>query len=186
MDNNEKTKYVWFGLVSFINRIRNHLVAATFIIEQGNVEKNVFLETFLDVLSQQILSELAKLFDRAHYGSEDNCSVLQLKELCVENKIVFPDGENDEVIQQCVEICERYKQVVPKEVRNKQIAHIDLATLYNEKPVKISFSDLKDVVEDLAHLITQIGERLYLGELNFPPVSLIEAQYQAAFNEIVH
>lgn len=122
----------------------------------------MFLDLSAETMQRQLVLELTRIFDKDMSCGNKNCSLMMLKASCISNQKYFPNGEKDEYVLKIDKLCKTFKTIIPKEIRNKQIAHLDLQTLYSGKPSFVIFSDLYELVEETQSVLESICER-FLG-----------------------
>ena len=184
MSEYSQSHIVWYGIVTFLTRIRQY-VAILKVMNTIPYKENPFLETAMGAVEQQLLLDVAKLFDPAYYNKrEENCSLNLLKQLCLTDQKRFPKGETDPLIGKIDEISGKFKSVVSKRLRDKKIAHHDLTAMFNDELGHVIFGDAVSLIEEMSDLTIEIGERLMGPTLQYPSLSALEDAYQNAFNEL--
>lgn len=176
---------VWYGIVAFLTRIREYAAALKVLNEFCENLQNSLLNTSKDAIEQQLLMDIAKIFDPAQYRKSENCSIHLLKNLCLKDSKHFPDGEQDRLLLKIDELCLEYDKVISKNLRNKKIAHHDLESMFNDSFSQVNFEDLVVLIENYSTILSEIGERLLGGELNFPTISSLEKAYKDSLNDLM-
>ena len=93
-----QAQIVWYGITAFLTRIREYIAALKVLNEYCEDLQNNLLSTSKDAVEQQLLLDIAKIFDPAQYRKSENCSIHLLKELCLKDAKRFPNGEQDQLI----------------------------------------------------------------------------------------
>lgn len=130
------------ALTAFIAEIGKQAAAieAYNNVFQNEVSGNVFLKLSYDSICREFLSEIARIFDNANTGQNENCTLLRLKNLCLNQKYsdFFPEGEEDDLIQSLDMVFQNYNQLSIKFSRRKQLAHHDLKQIIAGECVVVS------------------------------------------------
>lgn len=162
MNNHEKINLVCFSILSFVDKLLQK-TASLDALQALNVNldelcSGSFLSVAVESIGLQLTLEIEQLFDHAHFKQFDNCSFQLLKELCLDdsNSCFFENGKAEEFAQQIEMLCSRYEKTVPLEIRNKQMAHHDVARINECRVSNISFDDERNLVEESAKLISEI------------------------------
>jgi len=180
-----QAQIVWYGITAFLTRIREYIAALKVLNEYCEDLQNNLLSTSKDAVEQQLLLDIAKIFDPAQYRKSENCSIHLLKELCLKDAKRFPNGEQDQLIVKIDELCLEYDKVISRNLRNKKIAHHDLESMFNDTFPQVSFNDLVVLIENYSAILSKIGERLLGGELNFPTIFSLETAYKDSLNALM-
>ena len=159
-----QTHLVWYGLISVFARVIQQTAA---VAAWGDLygdavpttDEEQFVLFLIDAVSDRLILELTRIFDTDKYKAEENCCLKMLKMCCLSDTRHFPKGENDRDIVEIDRLCDSFNSIIPKEVRNKQIAHLDLPTLFSLKPAPYVFSDILNLVVDTRLLLSGISER---------------------------
>ena len=168
MTNYKTASFVWLGvttLFQFAQKYTAALSAYGEVYGDGETE-NAFLDVSHSTLWRQLTVELSKIYDREQTCGEDNLSIQQLRKLCAQHH-AFPGGEANEVIRALDNLQTRYEALLPKELRNKKLAHYDLMSAFTQKPPTILFSEVEQFVLDTSKVLASVGECLLVGELQF-------------------
>ena len=180
-----QAQIVWYGITAFLTRIREYIAALKVLNEYCEDLQNNLLSTSKDAVEQQLLLDIAKIFDPAQYRKSENCSSHLSKALCLKDAKRFPNGEQDQLIVKIDELCLEYDKVISRNLRNKKIAHHDLESMFNDTFPQVSFNDLVVLIENYSAILSKIGERLLGGELNFPTIFSLETAYKDSLNALM-
>ena len=159
------------ALTAFIIEIREEAAA---IRAYDNVFQNTpcnhtFLQRAYDSIWRELLSEIARIFDKANTGSSENCTLLRLKELCYSEdySFLFPDNEKSNLLQSLDKLIEHYNQLPILKSRKKQLAHHDLKQVISGKCIEFSIEQIEQLVEDISDVFAKIRTRFYFGVFEF-------------------
>lgn len=178
-----RSHLVWVGITTFLTQIRKYIAAIKILESNPEYKNNPLLEISLDAISAQLLLDVAKIFDRAHYGHDDNCSINLLKQLCIDDKGKFSLGEEDPLVLLANTLCNEYKRIISKKLRDKKIAHYDLNEVFTGSYQAVDYNDLKKLIETCSILIINIGKRLLGVEMHFPEFSELEKIYAGCLTQ---
>ena len=153
---------------------------------QQNECNNVFLKRAHDSIWRELISELARVFDKSSTktkkGSDDNCSLLRLKDLCLKEEYLplFPGGKTNSLMESLDAVIQQYSNLPVKKSRNKQLSHHDMKQLFSGECVEISLDDLEALIFDTAEVFTKIYNCYLLGwaEFSFPPYDMLVAKFE--------
>ena len=154
--------HVWLTLFSvFEIVIRDAAVVSAWDEMMGDngpaTEKERFVSFLIDAVFEQLILELTRIFDTDKYKDEENCSLKMLKACCISDAEHFPNGAEDGYIIIIDSLYESYENVISKEVRNKQIAHLDLNRLFMIKSTPgFALNDILALVESTRILLNKI------------------------------
>lgn len=160
----EKTVHVWVGIVSLTSEIWKY-VAITKAYKKITAEYGYDSKSsnFLDVASQaiwdQLLLDISKVFDRARTCGNENCSVDLLKEL-IQKSNSFSNSEKETIKKEADRLCERFDEIISRDIRNKQIAHYDLASLSNNSEKEIPSEEVEAFAVSVADFLSKISTRI--------------------------
>ena len=147
-----------------------------------------FLQRSYDALWRELLSETAKIFDSAGKGTNKNCTLLRLKELCFDKQyaFLFPNGEKDTLVQLLDLLFKKYNQLPIKKSRRKQLAHHDLDQTIAGKCITISLEQIESLIADATDVFTKIYMRFCLEcvEISFPDYGLLVGHYEDALKKL--
>lgn len=180
-----QAQIVWYGITAFITRIREYIAVLKVLNEYCEDLENILLSTSRAAIEQQLLLDIAKIFDPAQYRKSENCSIHLLKELCLKDSKHFPNREQDQLIVKIDELCLEYDKVISKNLRNKKIAHHDLESMFNDTFPQVSFKDLVALIENYSAILSKIGERILGGELSLPTIPSLEKAYRDSLNDLM-
>lgn len=147
---------------------------------------NVFLQRAHDSIWRELISELARVFDKSSTktkkGADDNCSLLRLRDLCLKEEYLpfFPGGETNSLLQSLDAVIQQYNNLPVKKSRNKQLSHHDMKQLFAGECVEISLDDIEALIFDTAEVFTKIYNCYLLGwaEFSFPPYDMLVAKFE--------
>lgn len=148
--------------------------------------ENVFLQRAHDSIWRELISELARIFDKPSTknksGQDENCTLLRLKEMCLKEGylVLFPEGEADTAVQALNVVIQKYHDLPIKKSRNKQLSHHDIKQLFGGECIEISFDDLECLILETADAFADIYNRYLLGlvEFSYPPYDLLVTKYR--------
>lgn len=175
MLNFKTAEFVWLGVVSLFQFAQKYTAALKAYGEiYGDGEtNNPFIDISHSALWRQLISELSKIYDREKTCGEDNLSISQLRQLCLNHK-AFPDGATEDILKELGSLQTRYEMLLSKELRNKKLAHYDLISAFTYRVPTILFGEVEQFVLDTSAVLTEVGERLLLGELSIGYESLVQ------------
>ena len=159
---------VWMRLTTFCNESIEYISAIdAFERAKGEVGREEVPELSLiavcrRALERQYIASIQLIFDKAHFKQRDNCSVMLLRELCLtdEMKILFKDGEEDEIIQALNQCQKQYEKCIPLEIRNRMMAHHDLEKIRSLESTYVYFEDIKNLIIQLSEVLNKVASRL--------------------------
>ena len=181
---------ICLALSVFLTEIREYAAAirAYDNIFQDVPHSNAFLQRSYDALWRELLSEIAKIFDSAGKGTNKNCTLLRLKELCFDKQyaFLFPNGEKDTLVQLLDLMFKKYNQLPIKKSRRKQLAHHDLDQTIAGKCITISLEQIESLIADATDVFTKIYMRFCLEcvEISFPDYGLLVGHYEDALKKL--
>ena len=118
------------ALTTFITGIREQsaVLRAYDNIFINNPCNSIFMQRAYESIWRELLSEIARIFDKANTGPNENCTFLRLKELCYSEQywFLFASKEENELLQSLENVIEQYNQLPILKSRKKQLAHHDL------------------------------------------------------------
>lgn len=182
---------VCFALSVFITEIREYAAAMraydnTF---QNKPCDNLFMQRSYDALWRELLSEIAKIFDSAGKDKNENCTLLRLKELCLNKQYAFwfPNGEDDTLVQLLDSLFKKYNQLPIKKSRRKQLAHHDLNQTIVGKCIAISLEEIEKLIIDITDVFVKIYMRFYLDcvDISFPDYNILVDRYEMDIKRLV-
>ena len=150
---------------------------------------NVFMQRAYDSIWRELLSEIARVFDKANTGSSENCTLLRLKELCCSEhySFLFPNKEQDNLLQSFENIIEQYNQLPIIKSRKKQLAHHDLKQVTNGECIEISLEQVEQLIESLTDVFARIRTRFYFGffEVTFVDYNILVEQFEEDIKKLI-
>ena len=156
---------------------------------QSESPNHIFLQRAYDSIWRELLSEIARIFDKANTGSSENCTLLRLKELCYseEYSFLFPDNEKSNLLQSLDKLIEHYNQLPILKSRNKQLAHHDLKQVLSGECIEISLEQIEKLVEDITDVFAKIRTQLYLGnyEVSFANYNALVEQFEKDIRKLI-
>ena len=161
---------------------------------QQNKSDNIFLQRAHDSIWRELISELARIFDKsntkAKLVSDDNCSLLKLKDLCLKEEYLplFPGGETNNLVQSLDAVIQQYSALPIKKSRNKQLSHHDMKQLFAGKCVEISLDDIEILIADTSEVFTKIYNCYLFGwvEFSFPSYNVLVTKFEESLQTIVN
>ena len=172
------------ALTTFVIEIREQVAAirAYDNVFQNTPCNNVFIQRAYESIWRELLSEIARIFDKANTGSYENCTLLRLKDLCRDEKysVLFPGNEKNNLLQSLEKVIEQYNQLPIITSRRKQLAHHDLEQVIDGKCIEISLEQIEQLVEDVTSIFAKIRTRFYLGiyEITFAKYDILVEKYE--------
>ena len=172
------------ALTAFIIEIREQAasIRAYDNVFQHKPCNHIFLQRAYDSIWRELLSETARIFDKASTGSSKNCTFLRLKELCYseEYSFLFADNKKCHLLQSLEEVIEHYNQLPIAKSRKKQLAHHDLKQTTVGKPIEISLEQIEQLIEELTDVFVKMRTRLYLStfEVSFTDYNVLVDQFE--------
>ena len=171
---------IWMAIISMFQFAQNYTAA---LKAYGNVYKdnntqNAYIDIAQEALWRQLMSEISKIYDRKSTCGSDNCSIQQLRHCCL-NHAPALHGKSSELIAQLDALCERYESLFPRELRNKKLAHYDLAAVFSQEPSPIAFGEVEQFINETAHTLQRVGDYLIGANVNLVYDELVK-KYQAS------
>ena len=179
MSKYDKPEMVCIALTTFINEIRGQSAAirAYDNVFQDNNTSNVFLKRAYESIWLELLSETARIFDKAYTGNNENCTFLRLRALCIKEQYssLFPSGENDSLVRSLDEVLDLYSQLPIGKSRNKQLAHHDMKQIFEGECIAISLDQVEKLISTATEVLSKIYTRICFGffDVSFPAYDLI-------------
>ena len=170
MNRIETMPFVLFGISNILQQILMETGALKAYSNLCLDTENGFLQIAEESISRQLTMNIAKLFDNASTCGKANCSIQQLRELCISYGDEFAKGNEDRTIIKIDEVVHLFEVIISKEVRNKKLAHFDLNELFAFKQVQIEFEDIQKLVNKLVIIIEELGERLSRTQITYLPI----------------
>ena len=170
MDRIEMISLVWYGISNILQQILMETGALKAYSTLCLDTENRFLQIAEESISRQLTMNIAKVFDNASTCGKINCSIQQLRELCISYEDEFSNGNEDRTIIKIDEVLHLFEVIISKEVRNKKLAHFDLNELFSFKQIQIEFEDIQKLVNKLVIIIEELGDRLSLLQITYPPI----------------
>ena len=180
-----------FALTAFITEIREQSAAirAYDNVFQNKPCDNVFLQRSYDSIWRELLSEIARIFDKANTGSSENCTLLRLKELCCKEQysFLFPNDGKDNLIQSLDAVFEYYNQLPIKKSRNKQLSHHDLKQIIAGEYIEIHMEQVENLIANTTDVFAKIYTRFSLGffEISFPDYDILVEIFEKAIKQLI-
>lgn len=173
-----------FALETFIIEIREQSAAlrAYDNVFQNKQCDNSFFRRSYESIWRELLSEIARIFDKESTGSSENCTLLRLKELCLNehNVFLFPSGGENDLLKTFDAVFESYKQLPIGKSRKKQLAHHDLKQVIAGKPIEISLEQIEQLIESVTDVFAKIYSRfnLEIFEASFTNYDVLVEKYE--------
>lgn len=186
------TELVVVALISFIDEIRKCLAAmnAFELIEEKRISvpqvQDSLWEINIESVWRRLISDVAKLFDKASTCGKTNCSLKQLRQLCLlpENAELFPNAEEDSLIGEINQLQTLYEKAVSMSTRNQQVAHHDLEFLKSGTPSFIKLSELNNLIDETTDIISKVASKILLFDVVFPPLEDMEKMFEKAIKSM--
>lgn len=121
--------------------------------------QNMFLEQAHKSLWRQLLSELSKIYDRDATRDKENCSIERLENE-YKNSAFVTQTDDDEIIRDMENLRMRYEELFPRTLRNKKLAHYDLAAFFDPIRNEYNFDDVEALVKDTSALLNKVGSTI--------------------------
>lgn len=180
------------ALISYIDEIRKCLAAmnAFALIEEKRISvpqvQDSLWEINVESVWRRLITDVAKLFDKASTCGKTNCSLKQLRELCLEpdNAELFPNREEDPLIVAIGQLQDQYEKTVSTSTRNQQVAHHDLELLKSGTPSFIKLSELNNLIDETTDIISNVASKLLLFDVVFPPLEDMEKHFEKAIKSM--
>ena len=179
------------SLTTFIIEIREQTAAlrAYDNVSLNNPCNSIFMQRACDSIWRELLSEIARIFDKANTGSSENCTFLRLKELCYSEQysFLFPNKEQNELLQCLENIIEQYNQLPILKSRKKQLAHHDLQQVIAGECIEISLEQVEQLIENLTDVFAKIRTRFYFGyfEVTFTNYNDLVEQFEKDIKKLI-
>ncbi len=175
---------MWFELASLFDYTVKYTAAlkAYFIVFKDQPSNNLFIEAAEEVLCRQIYSELFKIYDRASTRSNVNCSINQLAKVCKESS-AFSDEEKKELSEKIDKLNASCDALLPKELRNKKIAHYDLESIC-KKYDDIAIDDIEKLVKNTASFLEEVSSKLCFADAKIYNFEELVVDYQKSILEL--
>lgn len=191
MSKYDRPEMLCTAISAFITEIREQaaVIRACDNVFGDEMSNNVFVERAYNSIWRELISEMARIFDKAKTGSNDNCTLLRLKELCLEKQYssLFPLGEKDILIQELDKVFEYYKQSAIGKSRNKQMAHHDMKQIFEGECIKISFEQLETLILHTTDVFSKIYTRVCYGifEVSFIDYKLLVGRVEEDIRKLI-
>lgn len=182
---------VCLGLTTFIIEIREQVAAirAYDNVFQNSECSNIFLKRAHDSIWIELLSEIARIFDKANTGSNENCTLLRLRELCLNEQYshLFPNGNENDLIKALDLLFEHYKQLPIGKSRKKQLAHHDLKQVICGGCIEISLEKVEQLISHTTDIFEKIYTRFYFGffEVSFINYNTLVTQFENDIRKLI-
>ena len=182
---------VCIALTAFIIEIRKQLATlrAYDNIFHNSPCNNAFMQQANNSIWRELLSEIARIFDKANTGSNENCTLLRLKELCYSKEYIFlfPNDENNGLLQSLEKVFELYNQLPIAKSRNKQLAHHDLKQVTVGECIELSLEQIEQLIEDLTDVFAKIRTRFHFGvfEVTFVDYNVLVEQFEKDIKKLI-
>ena len=182
---------VCLALTAFVWEIREQAAAlrAYANVFQNRPCDNIFLQRSHDAIWRELLSEIARIFDKARTKSSENCTLFRLRNLCLDEQYshLFPNGETDNLIQSLDRVFEEYTKLPLTASRNKQLAHHDLKQVIAGECIEISMEQIENLIANTADVFAKIYTRfLDFYEISFPEYNLLVDRFEKDIKKLVH
>ena len=167
------------ALTAFITEIREQSAAirAYDNVFQNRTCDNVFLQRSYDSIWRELLSEIARIFDKANTGSSENCTLYRLRNLCLKEpySALFSNKEENKLIQSLDMVFEEYCQLPISYSRKKQLAHHDLKQVIAGDCVEISLEQIENLIANTTDVFSKIYTYFWGGifEIYFPDYKIL-------------
>ena len=139
------------ALFQLLEKTLNELAAIQAIQESrtnSKITSSRFLQLANDSIVDNILISFAALFDKAKFSNSDNCSFLRLKMLLESND--DDKKKYDSIISSINNISGESNSILPREFRNKTLAHNDWIEIFNHQNyLKYRSTDNLDKIKDI-------------------------------------
>ena len=180
----------YVALTTFIIEIREQAAAlrAYDNFFQTKSCNHIFLQRAYDSIFRELLSEIARIFDKANTGSNENCTLVKLKELCYEEYIfLFLDITNNNLLQSLEDVFDFYNQLPIKYSRNKQLSHHDLKQVTDGNCIEISLGQIELLIEKLTDVFAKLRTQFYCGvfEITFKNYDILVKQFEEDIKNLI-
>lgn len=191
MSKYDQPEILCLPLTVFITEIREQAAAIraydnTFL---DRVTDNVFLQRAYTSMWRELLSEISRTFDNANTGSNENCTISRLKDLCLKEQYtkLFPDGEKDNLLQALDEVLESYRQLPIRTSRNKQLSHHDIKQLFEGEAIAISLEQVEGLIANTTDIFAKIYTRLCceVFDITFPDYDVLVETFERELKQLV-
>ena len=189
MFRNDKLDFICDTLLVFVKEVNEQAAAIraycnVFSDQECN---NVYINRANDAIWRELVSELARIFDKSRTFSDENCTLSRLKEVCLETGDVFPDGNEDELLLEIDRICDDYKNMPIKKARNKQLSHHDIKQLRKTDGIEISLDEVEKLISDTTSFFEKIYSRVNYGwiDLSFPDYATLVKSFENALHKVI-
>ena len=157
----KKAINIWLDINSFVDDICDCVAALQAIQNYKQKEENAILNNeFLEISEESIwrhLSlEIVKLFDHAKSGKHENCSFAMLKKVLLESNLQSREGLAEMIERLYI----KEKKVLPREIRDKKIAHHDLYELEKGECYTAKFADVCKLINEMEFALSVIGNEI--------------------------
>ncbi len=176
-----KPLIVWTGLTTLINESLKHVAALNILNEKLEKKENRFLRIIYETTSCYLLLEVAKIFDKANFKENANCSINKIRELCLKDSKKFPKGTEDALIIKIDALKSRCEATVLMDIRNKKLAHNDLEAMFLGHETIVDATEIQDILKNLAEIMAEISERLIGAKLKFETIEKHMEIYREEF-----
>lgn len=189
MFRNDKLDFICDTLLVFVKEVNEQAAAIraycnVFSDQECN---NVYINRANDAIWRELVSELARIFDKSRTFSDENCTLSRLKEVCLEAGDVFLDGNEDELLLEIDRICDDYKNMPIKKARNKQLSHHDIKQLRKPEGIEISLGEVEKLISDTTSIFEKIYSRVNYGwiDLSFPDYATLVKFFENALHKVI-
>lgn len=158
---NSSVDDVLFGMMAIVQQLNNEAGALKAYNDYSDTTDNGFLRLSETCINRQLLMDLAKIFDDEAFRNKPNCSIKQLRAQCLAHKEHFSDDESDSVITSIDTLIDQYNSILPREIRNKRLAHFDLIIFLSMTQFEIPFQNIISILIGLNNLVINIASRIY-------------------------
>ncbi len=177
---------VWFALTQSLSKTQEKLlILSAYIncsdkIDTDNITENFFNIT-MQSLYESVIMDFARFFDKDVMGDNENCSMRQLKELCIQNKH-FSDNR-DNVIKDLESIGIEYIDLIKRinYLRDKHFAHNDLQDIFEYNIDYPTIGELIELEQMIHKSLSQISEKLIGAEFSCQDFSKASEKYVSFF-----
>jgi hypothetical protein len=176
---------IWYGLIHCLNQIREYIAILKVYNKTCVNLQNRFLNESEIAIAQQLLLNITKLFEQGKNGSNENCSIHLLLDLCTKSTQKFPDNENDRLLLEIKQLCLEYESMPLKKIRDKMLAHNDLKSLFSNTSSLVDLDRLTLLIENCSIIVSDVGERLLGVETNFISIDDLERLYADSLKELM-
>ena len=184
-------KILWTTLFAFTMEIRQSLAAMNVYAETIYTgisipnEQKVLWDLNIQSVWRRLVSDITKVFDKGKTFKKTNCSVMYLKQFCLQEDHIFQGKEKDPYIIRLDALQQEYERVITSTIRNKTVAHHDYDTMRKGKESYIDLNDINHLIENLSTDIIQLGKRLFNLDFGFPPLNELQQQFKKAIVSMI-